>query len=1238
MTAEASNTKRQDAQLPQRKRTLVRRLLRYFALTLLVVVGLVMTLWLLRRQVLLPLLRPRLEAMLASALHARRVSIGDLDGDWIRAVEVHDLVVEGGVTALRSLRIESLSLQYDWLQLIGGDLSALSSVSVIASELQLDLTRSLTSESRPSGPVAKLDPEDLEPLFRMFPDGANVHVDRLRVIAPQGLREGAFDLDLGSGVAGRDLAVSFAGIRLAAHLDARIDARVQADDPGELLELFGVGGGVRHGTLQAVITAQLAPLAIAVDLDLAGLTFAGQKLDKSHIVAQLSAERLAIGVATLELPGIFADLHDVVLQSPFASTAPSLHSLAGRIELRIDDLTPYVRLLPEQVVGLLPVRARIAAAFADGQLNLESSEVQARGAHLALAAGSLAFADSDWRAARGSLRYELTLAGLETDLPALGRTELTGRVHGTVTGSGADPHLVADLELGSCRCEHGSFADATGRVLADRAFVAVAGLHVSGLLLPALSADAASSLSIDASCRLRAGGLDPDTLTCELDANSLLATSLLAPSFAACGLPAPRGAARLQLLARHTARGIEIETLHATTAPESPVEIEVDGEGTLPVHWSATRALETLTTGTLTLRARVAGSPTASEDPPLAASATLRIDANTLLVRPFAVTSGAFSLHGELASASGVAALFDPGAKLSECELEAALELDNVELARLPAGWTGGTRLGGQVSGSARAKGLLRSLDFRALLVLADGEFASPDLPRLSAGRLRLEARSRKEPTNGIEVGLELSAALDAASGQVPKVALSAKLVCDDQGTSLEPTVLHLGTGEIALHLRSSLRWTDLFSGTVDRANTTLAGGMELRELALEGLPESLLGIAPQKGFVTGALEFDGDLGPRLGLLGVASAQLSLRDGEIKAGALPRIEKLAAQVTVEREVVTLRSLTGLLGAGKFSAHGTLRGNGVPLATAWEDSVVDLVFAGEDLLLYRGDGVKVRSSVHLTAAGTPRAVAIAGEVVLGRGSKYVRRISLIPDLNARGGATASTGLRLFELPRGIGDRVTFDVAIRTSAPFEVRTTVFDGEVDLATRLTGKGSFARLLGTLALRDGILRFPGANLRVTSGLLTFSRGDPLYPELLVRAEGKRMGIEIAMAITGRYDRPEVTFSSVPPLPPQDIVVLLTTGQLPSTLVERGPEGQARFVGGYLAKEVLESYFGSQSTERGENLFDRLTIETGREVSPNGTESVLVEFELTKNLAVQAERDAHEDYNMGLVLRFRFR
>lgn len=133
-------------------------------------------------------------------------------------------------------------------------------------------------------------------------------------------------------------------------------------------------------------------------------------------------------------------------------------------------------------------------------------------------------------------------------------------------------------------------------------------------------------------------------------------------------------------------------------------------------------------------------------------------------------------------------------------------------------------------------------------------------------------------------------------------------------------------------------------------------------------------------------------------------------------------------------------------------------------------------------------------------------------------------------------------------------------------------------------------------------------------------------------------MGITVALTITGRYDRAQVQLSSVPPLPPQDLIVLLTTGQLPSTLADRGTEGQARFVGGYLAKEIFDRTFGNSTLESGGTAFDRLTIEAGREVSRNGIESVRIEYELLPTFAVQVERDAYEDYNLGFVLRFRFR
>ena len=127
-------------------------------------------------------------------------------------------------------------------------------------------------------------------------------------------------------------------------------------------------------------------------------------------------------------------------------------------------------------------------------------------------------------------------------------------------------------------------------------------------------------------------------------------------------------------------------------------------------------------------------------------------------------------------------------------------------------------------------------------------------------------------------------------------------------------------------------------------------------------------------------------------------------------------------------------------------------------------------------------------------------------------------------------------------------------------------------------------------------------------------------------------------MNVTGSAPNPEIVFTSVPPLPPEDLMVLVTTGQLPSRLREGGIQTQASVVGSYFAMEIIDAWFGSDSTEKGESLLDRITFETGREVSKDGLETLMVELELSDRFALQAERDVYEDYNMGVVLRFRFR
>jgi TamB, inner membrane protein subunit of TAM complex len=688
---------------------------------------------------------------------------------------------------------------------------------------------------------------------------------------------------------------------------------------------------------------------------------------------------------------------------------------------------------------------------------------------------------------------------------------------------------------------------------------------------------------------------------------------------------------------RHDANGIAVERFTVRAAPDAPIAVAIDGAGIVPLHWAGGSDLQTLAAGELALEVRLAR---ASATAPFAFAGSLGLAAGATSLRDLVMQFGPGRVVGSAQIAFGLAD-WRAGRDPRELAGEIALDVEELDLQQLPPAWFAPLALQGRAAAQLRASGAWRESAPELRVTIADGALRDGAGPLLEAVQLRVVFAADRAVERTLQSRLDLSAQVPANGdlrrlGLGPELTFAATVRCTDRGTVLEPTVLRLGDGELALELQSDLRRADLLAGRVAAA-TTIDGSIGLRAFVLERLPPGLLPFRDCKGRVDGTIRIGGTIG-NAGLEWLRGGTLSLRDGELKVDDMPRFEQVTARLDADERVVLLQSLTGVLGAGRFTAHGSLRQPRSLVADPFAQAAIDLQLVGDDLLLFRGDGARVRASVRADATGTPEQLRLGGEVVLGRGSKYVRRISILPDLNRRGGKAADDGLRLPALPTGLGDRLQLDFAVRTEEPFEVRANVFEGDLEVAARLRGSGAAPRLEGTMATRNGLFRFPGANLRLTAGLLTFHADEPRFPMLAVQAEGKRMGITVTMSVTGRYDRPEVQLSSVPPLPPQDLIVLLTTGQLPATLAAQGAAGQARFVGSYLAKEVFESYLGSDSTERGAGMFDRLTIEAGREVSRNGTESVLIEYELLPKLAVQAERDAFEDYNLGLVLRFRFR
>ncbi len=1211
-------------------------------------VVLLLVVWCFRRQLLVPVLRPRLESVIRQALRAERVSIGAMGGDWFTDVEVGDIEIAGAAAPALSLRGARIEARYSLWDLWRGDLGGLRFAKVTAAEVDLDL-RPAPGGGEPAAGEA-FDFASLEPLLRLCADGASVHVASLRLQAPQGERVGPLSLELRPGAAAREVVATFAGVELEVRMAAAlpgespgtspITARVDAKDPGALLDLFGLGAGVRGGSMHAELDVRGAPWRLDTRVDLRDLVHGDQRLATSHVAARLDAGGLAVESATVDLPGVGAELRAVKVPGVYARGADAWRGLTGQFAVRIDDLSQHAALLPESWRTLLPIRGELRGDAGDGQLRLSPSHLVARGADLQIERGSFPLVSADWRVAEGSLRGTLTLAAFAQDLPWLGATTADGRVVVTMSGSARVPKIEAEIDLGVCTSARGSLAGAQGTVRVDTDAIVAERLRVDGLRIAAVAGDASAQVTVDAACRLRDGEIDPDSLRARIEASGGLLADLLAPHFAEAGLgPAPTGDATFELVARHDAAGLTIEALHLRTAEESPTRIAFDGEGVLPLHWSGA-SLRAVDAGEFVLRARVE-RPAAEALPALALQGTLHADSRSVSARELVLTMGDASVNGEVVAGQGIAALLDPAVDLAATALRGELSFDAVDLAALPASWFPGLTVRGLLAGSLRAAGPAGRLEPELHLSWTEGSLQGAGMPTLTDAAVRIELTPGEPAAPAMLLTATASASLGPEFAPDRGITFAARVRCDENGTALEPTTLKVGGGEVAIELASSLRRTDvraLLGGSASLGDATLKGSIGLRAFSLAQLPSAWHGGGALLGVVEGDVVLDGTLANAAGPAIVRSAALRVRDGEGKVGNLPRLEHVAAEVGFAPDELVLRSFTGTLGAGRLDLQGTLRARGESFAESWDDAALDLRLAGEDVLLYRADGAKVRASLNVTATGTMQAVVVAGDVELGRGSKFVRRLSLLPDLSARGGATAQQGFTLFEVPPPIGDRVTFDVAIQTREAFEVRTSVVDGDVEVAARLRGTAAAPRLEGNLSLQSGTLRFPGANLRIESGLLTFSANEPLYPQLLLQAEGKRMGIAVSMAVSGRYDRPQVVLSSVPPLRPEDLVVLLSTGQLPSTLAGRGSEGQARFVGGYLAKEIFESYFGSDSTEKGSSAFDRLTIESGREVSKNGVESVLVEYELLPDFAVQAERDQYEDYNLGLVLRFRFR
>jgi translocation and assembly module TamB len=178
-----------------------------------------------------------------------------------------------------------------------------------------------------------------------------------------------------------------------------------------------------------------------------------------------------------------------------------------------------------------------------------------------------------------------------------------------------------------------------------------------------------------------------------------------------------------------------------------------------------------------------------------------------------------------------------------------------------------------------------------------------------------------------------------------------------------------------------------------------------------------------------------------------------------------------------------------------------------------------------------------------------------------------------------------------------------------------------------KLTGTLKDPIALGNVKIDSGRVQFPFSNLEVTQGFVTLSSENPYEPQLLLSAASRRAGFDVKMEVSGQATHPLVQFSSTPPLGSEQIVLMLTAGQLPRSEFTLSTQQKAQNLAMYLGKNLMSQFGLGQDS-------DRLSIQTGENISETGALTYRVEFKLSDRWYLVGEYDRFNALNAGLKWR----
>lgn len=366
---------------------------------------------------------------------------------------------------------------------------------------------------------------------------------------------------------------------------------------------------------------------------------------------------------------------------------------------------------------------------------------------------------------------------------------------------------------------------------------------------------------------------------------------------------------------------------------------------------------------------------------------------------------------------------------------------------------------------------------------------------------------------------------------------------------------------------------------------------------------------------------------------------------------LPRfahaLQDYSGLIFVDNATLTLRSLKAQIAGGDVQGQGTLR-----LGRGGVD-FMDIKLEGKNLLLSPLERTRALTEGELNLIKDQERFVLNGDF-------YVHSLSWQRELDERF-VFYSTPYYQSRREPGFFDDLNLNIRLRADNDAWMENSLgrIRGRMDLM--ISGNVKLPIVLGDIEAIDGYVFFQDRKFDILRGRLSFSNPMTIEPYLSFTGEAYVKDFRVTFGLDGLLDKLTPEFSSSPPLPPEDVLALLTLGESFRRTYQYDRSSQqstASLVSFQLSEEAkkgadkifrldrfrIDPFVLGSSTEMtarltlGKRISRNLFILYSTNLTTQREEITRLEWELTKDLSIVSTRDEKGRISLDIKIHKRFK